>query len=187
MGIHIWLFYVVFMWYLVHSAVGSRVGSPGAGVKNNTGLINKTDTGWKRELFLHLVKNAKRIQMESKSTRPDTRLPQSRADGQGPYLRSLDHLGRGSEAQHRKKSSVTDGRTDGRTDKAGCRVAKHATKNWENTRNFNAEIRLAMMNTFWWWDPFSFPTLGSTNVPMLWRPLSPSFLHLLALRRYREW
>ena len=26
-------------------------------------------------------------------TRPDTRLPKSRADGQGPYLRSSDHLG----------------------------------------------------------------------------------------------
>ena len=29
-------------------------------------------------------------------TRPDTRLPKSRAGGQGPYLRSLDHLGRSS-------------------------------------------------------------------------------------------
>ena len=28
--------------------------------------------------------------------RPETRLPQSRAGGQGPYLRSLDHLDRGS-------------------------------------------------------------------------------------------
>ena len=36
-------------------------------------------------------------------TRPDTRLPQSRAGGQGPYLRSLDHLGRSSEAKNRKK------------------------------------------------------------------------------------
>ena len=27
-------------------------------------------------------------------TRPDTRLPQSRAGGQGPYLRSPEHLGR---------------------------------------------------------------------------------------------
>ena len=30
-------------------------------------------------------------------TRPDTRLPKSRAGGQGLYLRSLDHLGRSSE------------------------------------------------------------------------------------------
>ena len=66
-------------------------------------------------------------------TRPDTRLPQSRAGGQGPYLRSLDHLGRSSEVKDRKSSKRvkcdgwTDGRTDRRkdrrTDKAGCRVA----------------------------------------------------------------
>ena len=29
----------------------------------------------------------------SKKTRPDTRLPKSHAGGQGPYLRSPDHLG----------------------------------------------------------------------------------------------
>ena len=40
---------------------------------------------------------------ERNITRPDTRLPQSRAGGQGPYLRSLDHLGRSSEAKERKK------------------------------------------------------------------------------------
>ena len=39
----------------------------------------------------------------SNKTRPDTRLPQSRAGGQGPYLRSLDHLGRSREAKDRKK------------------------------------------------------------------------------------
>merc|ERR1711942_592898 len=51
-------------------------------------------------------------------TRPDTRLPQSRADGQGPYLRSLDHLGRSSEAKDRKnpKKVKCDGRTNGPTD-----------------------------------------------------------------------
>ena len=32
-------------------------------------------------------------------TRLDTRLPKSRAGGQGPYLRSLDHLGRSSEVR----------------------------------------------------------------------------------------
>ena len=32
-------------------------------------------------------------------TRPDTRLPQSREGGQGPYLRSQDHLGRSSDIQ----------------------------------------------------------------------------------------
>ena len=70
-------------------------------------------------------------------TRPDTRLPQSRAGGQGLYLRSLNHLGRSSEAKDRKNpkkvkydgwtdgrtDGPTDGQTDGRTDKAGCRVA----------------------------------------------------------------
>ena len=35
-------------------------------------------------------------------TRPDTRLPQSRAGGQGPYLRSLDRLGRISESKNNK-------------------------------------------------------------------------------------
>ena len=35
-------------------------------------------------------------------TRPDRRLPQSRAGGQEPCLRSLDHLGRSREAKDRK-------------------------------------------------------------------------------------
>ena len=37
-----------------------------------------------------------------KKTRPDTRLPQSRAGGQGLYLRTVDHLGRSSLAEDRK-------------------------------------------------------------------------------------
>ena len=36
---------------------------------------------------------------EGEKTRPDTRLPQPRAGGQGPFLRSLDHLGRSGEVQ----------------------------------------------------------------------------------------
>ena len=51
-------------------------------------------------------------------TRPDTRLPLSRVGGQGPYFRSLDHLGRSSEAKDCKnpqKSSVTDRQMDGPT------------------------------------------------------------------------
>ena len=58
-------------------------------------------------------------------TRPDTRLPQSGAGGQGPYLRSLDHLGGSSESKKHKnpKKVKCDGRTEGRTNKAGCRVA----------------------------------------------------------------
>ena len=69
----------------------------------------------------------------TESTRPDTRLPQSCAGGQRLYLRSLHHLGRSSEAKDRKKTKKvkcdrrTDGRTNGPTDqrtvKAGCRVA----------------------------------------------------------------
>ena len=58
-------------------------------------------------------------------TRPDTWLSQSRAGGQGSHSRSLDHLGRSSEAKDRKnpKKVKCDGPTDGRTDKAECRVA----------------------------------------------------------------
>ena len=61
-----------------------------------------------------------------RGTRPDTRLPQSRAGGQGPYLGSLHHLGRSSEAKDRKnpKKVKCDQPTDGPwTNKAGCRVA----------------------------------------------------------------
>ena len=36
-------------------------------------------------------------------TRPDPRLPQSRARGQEPHMRSLDHLGRSGEAKDLKK------------------------------------------------------------------------------------
>ena len=57
--------------------------------------------------------------------------------GQGLFFRSLDHLGRRSEAKdHKNPKKVkcdgqtdqrmdrqTDGRTDGQTDKVGCKVA----------------------------------------------------------------
>ena len=66
-------------------------------------------------------------------TRPDTRLPQLRAGGQGPYLRSVEHWAGAVQPKphERRKSSVTDRRTDGQTDgqtdaptdKAGCRVS----------------------------------------------------------------
>ena len=41
-------------------------------------------------------------------TRPDTRLPKSCVGGQGPYLRSPDHLGGSSEVEKKiiKKSKV---------------------------------------------------------------------------------
>ena len=48
-------------------------------------------------------------------TRLDTRLPKSRAGGQGQYLRSLDYLGRSSETKKVKCDRSKDGRTDGRT------------------------------------------------------------------------
>ena len=35
-----------------------------------------------------------------KLNRPDTRLPKSRAGGQGLYLKSPEHLGRRGEAKH---------------------------------------------------------------------------------------
>ena len=52
-------------------------------------------------------------------TRLDTWLLKSRAGGQGPYLRSPDHLGRSSEVKEiksEKKLNVTDRPTDRRTD-----------------------------------------------------------------------
>ena len=50
-------------------------------------------------------------------TRPDTQLPQSRVCGQGLYLRSLNHLGRSSEAKDRKNLKKV--KCDGQTDTAG--------------------------------------------------------------------
>ena len=44
------------------------------------------------------IKNEARMEPTlSERTRPDTRLPKSRACGQGPYLRSPDHLDRSRE------------------------------------------------------------------------------------------
>ena len=60
-----------------------------------------------------------------RKTRSDTQLSQSRVGGQGLFLRSLDHLGRSSEAKDRKKNKNKnkkvrcDGRTDRRTNKVG--------------------------------------------------------------------
>ena len=58
------------------------------------------------------------IPVELLKTRPDTRLPKSRAGGHGPYLRAIDHLGRSSEAKDRKtpKKVKCDGRADRPTD-----------------------------------------------------------------------
>ena len=56
---------------------------------------NENRETWKGEKKCRLI-------VVPQETRPDTRLPKSRAGGQGPYLRSLDHLGRNSEAKDRK-------------------------------------------------------------------------------------
>ena len=52
-------------------------------------------------------------------TMPDIRLPQSCAGGQRPYSRSLDHLGRSSEAKDCKNPNKVkcDRWTDGQTDR----------------------------------------------------------------------
>ena len=56
-------------------------------------------------------------------TRPDTRLPQSRAGGQGPYLKSVEHFGRSGiakktlNAEKVKCDGQMDRRTDGLTDR----------------------------------------------------------------------
>ena len=61
---------------------------------------------------------AQKVAIEKK-TRPDTRLPQSRAGGQGPYLRSPEHLGRSGKAKKLKNAEKVkcDGPTDGPTDR----------------------------------------------------------------------
>ena len=77
--------------------------------------------------------------MEVAITRPDTQLSQSRADGQGLYLRLLDHLGRSGEAKSHKipkkvkcdgpMEGPTDGPTDGRTNGLTKRGAEsHSTR-----------------------------------------------------------
>ena len=72
-----------------------------------------TDTG-----VITVQNQAKNRLKWSKSTctltRPDTRLPQLRAGGQGLNMRSLDHLGRSSEAKDRNNPNKVkcDGQTD---------------------------------------------------------------------------
>ena len=39
------------------------------------------------------------IELCERILRPDTRLTQLRADGQGPFFRSLDHLGRSGDVK----------------------------------------------------------------------------------------
>ena len=75
-------------------------------------------------------------------TKSDTRLLQSRVGGQGLYLRSLNHLGRSSEAKdHQNPKKVkcdgrrdrwtygpTNGRTDGPTDRLTDRQKKRVVE-----------------------------------------------------------
>ena len=61
----------------------------------------------RKENFLQAAEKKKpfkalAVKSLSTKTRPDTRLPKSRAGGQGPYLRSPDHLGRSSEVKEIK-------------------------------------------------------------------------------------
>ena len=62
-------------------------------------------------------------------TRPDTRLPKSGAGGQGPYLRSLDDVGRSSEVQEIKsqKRIKCDRPTNRPTDQQTKRVVESRT------------------------------------------------------------
>ena len=86
---------------------------------------------WYLLVYLHVQESSRLWVL--KETRPDTRLPQSRAGGQGPYFRSVEHLGRSGIAKNPINAEKvkcdgrtygrTDQRTNGWTDKAGFRVA----------------------------------------------------------------
>ena len=69
-------------------------------------------------------------------TRPDTQ------GGQELYLRSLDHLGRSSEAKDREnpKKVKCDGRTDGRTDGWTDRRTDGPTKRGVESRSTRLKI-----------------------------------------------
>ena len=67
-------------------------------------------------------------------TRPDVRLPQSLAGGQGLYLRSFDHLGRSSEAKEKKTHKSKVGWTDGLTDRWMDRRTDEPTKEGVESR-----------------------------------------------------
>ena len=87
------------------------------------------------------------------STRLDKQLHQLHAGGQGQYFRSLDYLGRSSEAKDRKNPKKvkcdgwTDRRTDGRTDGPTKRVVESSSTRLKTTINNHA-------NTPWLSPPF---------------------------------
>ena len=65
-----------------------------------------------------MQKYGKLVEKErNRKTRPDTRLPQSRAGGQGPYLGSVEQLGRSGTAKNpiNAEKVKCDGRTDGQS------------------------------------------------------------------------
>ena len=78
----------------------------------------------------------KQARLRFLETRPDTRLPQSHAGGQGPYLRSPEHLGRSGKAKMLKnaKKVKCDGRTDGPTDRPTDRPTDGPTKRGVESR-----------------------------------------------------
>ena len=53
-----------------------------------------------RDVIKRAVKRLLFLRFYCVKTRPDTRLPQSRAGGQGPYFRSVEHLGRSGIAKN---------------------------------------------------------------------------------------
>ena len=67
----------------------------------------------------HVELQYRRESASPRLTRLDIRLPQSCAGGQGPYLRSVEHLGRSGIAKNpiNTKKVNCDGRTDGRMDR----------------------------------------------------------------------
>ena len=78
----------------------------GSGFTLKTRLTDSSLVGRQRHLFalrpsmfVGGIAESAKIQ---KKTRPDTQLPKSRAGGQGPYLRSSDHLGSSSEVKEIK-------------------------------------------------------------------------------------
>ena len=60
---------------------------------------NKLFTKSSLRICVSLLALCLRFALTLKKTRPDTRLPKSRAGRQGPYLRSPDHLGKSSEVK----------------------------------------------------------------------------------------
>ena len=87
----------------------------GPGKKRTDPTQNRAEP--RREPYRLQPRERKTGRATRERTRPDARLPQSRAGGQRLYLRSLDHLGRNSEAKDRKKKVKCKGQTDGPTDR----------------------------------------------------------------------